>query len=403
KLLVTYGMAAVELTSGSGEKLQVAPGKKAKLTLPLPASITGSAPANIPLWHFDEAIGLWKQEGSATKVGNSYEGEVSHFSFWNCDVPNNYVQVDMTVKTSTNLPIHWAQAKITNLANGQAAWGYTDSSGYVSGAVPPNAQLKLELFSNYSCGNAIHTQTFNTSNSNLSLGTIQINNSSSMATVTGSVTNCNNAPVTNGAIYIFRGNQVGRYNLSNLGTYNIPFHLCDVTSLPVTVIGEDYTSLQQSTVQNFTLVPGVNTLPTFQACGAATSQFLNSRINGGTVESFTHPVDSLNYFHNGQVNSYLSASRMNGGTMSSVGFSFEHSGLSIGSSYTITAFNTSFIPINPATQTLTVNTATSAATITEVGPVGGFIAGTYVVNVTGPAPTNTAYNITGSFRMRRNN
>ncbi|RYY68097.1 MAG: carboxypeptidase regulatory-like domain-containing protein, partial [Chitinophagaceae bacterium] len=39
KLLVTYGMAAVELTSGSGEKLQVAPGKKAKLTLPLPASI----------------------------------------------------------------------------------------------------------------------------------------------------------------------------------------------------------------------------------------------------------------------------------------------------------------------------------------------------------------------------
>ncbi|RYY68238.1 MAG: hypothetical protein EOO13_12865, partial [Chitinophagaceae bacterium] len=350
KLLVTYGMAAVELTSGSGEKLQVAPGKKAKLTLPLPASIAGSAPASIPLWHFDESIGLWKEEGSATKVGNTYEGEVSHFSFWNCDVPSNFVQVNMTVTTTANVPIRWAEAKITNLANGQASWGYTDSTGYVGGAVPANAQLKLELFTNYSCLTPIHTQTFSTSSSNLSLGVIQINNSSMSATITGSVTNCTNAAVTNGAIYLKSGDQYGRYTVSSGGTYSIPFNLCGANSVPVTIIAEDYTSLQQSSEQTVTIVPGVNALANIQACGSSTNQFLNIKINAGTLESFTHPADTLNYFYNGQMNSSLSAYRQNTGSVSGVNLSFEHSGLSVGSTYTVTLFNSTFIPLNPATQ-----------------------------------------------------
>ena len=59
KLLQTFGMAAVELTGASGELLQIATGKKATITLPIPASLTASAPASIPLWYFDETNGLW--------------------------------------------------------------------------------------------------------------------------------------------------------------------------------------------------------------------------------------------------------------------------------------------------------------------------------------------------------
>jgi hypothetical protein len=35
------------------------------------------------LWSFDEAKGLWKEEGQAIKTGSNYVGDVSHFSFWN--------------------------------------------------------------------------------------------------------------------------------------------------------------------------------------------------------------------------------------------------------------------------------------------------------------------------------
>ncbi len=55
-------MAAVELTGTSGELLQIATGKKATLTLSIPSSLAASAPATIPLWFFDEAKGLWKEE-----------------------------------------------------------------------------------------------------------------------------------------------------------------------------------------------------------------------------------------------------------------------------------------------------------------------------------------------------
>ncbi|HRI25050.1 MAG TPA: hypothetical protein PLZ45_10250, partial [Ferruginibacter sp.] len=132
QLLQTFGMAAVELTGSSGELLQIADGQKATLTLPIPSSLSAAAPASIPLWYFDESKGLWKQEGSATKTGNTYVGDVSHFSFWNCDVPSNFVQFNCTLKNSSGDPLPYALVKITVVGTNNSRWGYTDSSGYVS-------------------------------------------------------------------------------------------------------------------------------------------------------------------------------------------------------------------------------------------------------------------------------
>ena len=70
RMLETYGMAAVELTSPTGQKLNVADGKKVGLTIPLSGPYLTDAPSSIPLWYFDEDQGIWKEEGSATKAGN---------------------------------------------------------------------------------------------------------------------------------------------------------------------------------------------------------------------------------------------------------------------------------------------------------------------------------------------
>jgi hypothetical protein len=401
KLLTTYGMTAVELTGSAGEKLQVAPGKKAMLTMPLPASIAGTAPATIPLWHFDETRGLWIEEGSAVKVGNTYEGEVSHFSFWNCDVPNNYVQIDMTVKTPGNQPVQFAQVKITDLANNQSAIGYTDSAGYVSGAVPSNANLKVEIFYGYSCGVPLHTQTVASSNSNLSLGTVTITNTTSLSNLTGTVTNCGGAPVTNGVIFLNTTGQYLRYNLSNTGGFNIPYYLCNSTSVAATIIVEDYTALQQSAEIQHTIVSGLNALGTIQACGTSSSQFMNITVNG-SPETFTHPADSLNYFYNNQSGSSVEAMRFSTGTVVTTGFDFNHTGITAGGNYVITNFYSSVIG-PPNSTSLPVNQSSSSVTITEYGAIGEFVAGNYTINATGPAPANTPYAITGSFRMRRNN
>ncbi len=82
ELLKIYSTVAVELVGEGGERLQIAPGKQATLTMPIPAALLSLAPPTIDLWSFNEANGLWKQEGEAIKAGNNYTATVSHFSYW---------------------------------------------------------------------------------------------------------------------------------------------------------------------------------------------------------------------------------------------------------------------------------------------------------------------------------
>ncbi|MBD0258764.1 MAG: CS1-pili formation C-terminal domain-containing protein, partial [Cytophagales bacterium] len=88
-ILYSYGILRVKMTGSNGEALQMAPGKTASLTIAIPAAQLATAPATIPLWFFDEATGVWIEEGSAAKQGNQYVGTVKHFTDWNADDPKD--------------------------------------------------------------------------------------------------------------------------------------------------------------------------------------------------------------------------------------------------------------------------------------------------------------------------
>lgn len=64
-ILQSFGVVAVEMNDGSGSKLQLAEGKTATITLPIPVALQRNAPASVPLWYFDDSSGWWKQEGTA--------------------------------------------------------------------------------------------------------------------------------------------------------------------------------------------------------------------------------------------------------------------------------------------------------------------------------------------------
>jgi hypothetical protein len=395
KRLTTYGMAAVELTSTSGELLQVAPGKKATLTFPIPASLAGTAPASIPLWSFDETNGLWKQEGQATKTGNNYVGEVSHFSFWNCDVPNNYVQFNCTVKDEAGNPIPGIIAKISVVGTIDSRYGYTDSSGYVSGAVPDNAQLKLELFSYYACNSAVYSQNFTTTNADISLGVITVNSNLSVATVTGTVTDCFGNPVAPGRIIILNNNQYYNfgYALSNTGSFSFTTMLCNNSST-VTIVAEDMTSMQQSAPITVTLVTGPNAIGNIQACGISTQEFISYSIDGGAPITLSAPADSVVQYGNGTSTSdYIAGSQASGG--GNVSFIYANSGIGAGSTQQILEFYSSVINSQPSV------VPPANVNITEYGNVGEFIAGNFDITLTSTSPPTT-YAISCHFRVRRN-
>ena len=82
--LVPYGIFRTQINGGSGEELGIAKGNSAILTFAISSDMLANAPAQIPLWYFDENSLTWKEEGSAQLIGTNYVGKVSHFTDWMC-------------------------------------------------------------------------------------------------------------------------------------------------------------------------------------------------------------------------------------------------------------------------------------------------------------------------------
>ncbi len=98
----SFGAIKVKLQDAAGNALQLKTGSRATIRIPV-ASRSAQPPQTIPLYYFDEATGRWVQEGSATLKGSGadahYEGEVSHFTIWNADKPQETIYVNGCVAT----------------------------------------------------------------------------------------------------------------------------------------------------------------------------------------------------------------------------------------------------------------------------------------------------------------
>lgn len=144
--LYSYGIIKVDMKSDAGENLEIKSGNTSQITVDIPSSMEGIAPATIPLWHYDETTGLWKEEGTATKQGDKYIGTVSHFSDWNCDVPEGTGTVKGLVVDCNNLPVSGIVVKI-----GQAS-DVTDSDGKFERRVPANTAFEVQVLGNRNFG-----------------------------------------------------------------------------------------------------------------------------------------------------------------------------------------------------------------------------------------------------------
>lgn len=83
--LGTFGALHIQPRDAQGHPLAMAPGKKATLSIPIQAAQLAVAPPVIPLFHYDENQGLWVEDGTLTRTGGRYVGQISHFSAFNAD------------------------------------------------------------------------------------------------------------------------------------------------------------------------------------------------------------------------------------------------------------------------------------------------------------------------------
>ena len=116
-LLLSYGVAEYVFEQ-DGEELNLAPGKTAVIEIPIYAAQDDNGddlePGDpFPLWSLNEMTGEWTLEGegvvvasAASPTGLALRAEVSHFSWWNCDVaPDPYEVVpECEVEDEGGLP-----------------------------------------------------------------------------------------------------------------------------------------------------------------------------------------------------------------------------------------------------------------------------------------------------------
>ena len=417
-VLQSTGMIAVDLESTSGQALQLATGKTASIKLPIPASLLSKAPATIDTWSLDDR-GIWIKENSATKNGNFYDMQVSHFSFWNCDVPANaiYLTINVHDQNGNPLPDSWVDLTIPNNTSWWAtSYGLTDSSGTVAGLVPSNQGLVMDISPNiYSCNSPIATQNIGPFSSDTTINITVTLTPGTYTVISGTVNGCNNQPLDSGFAYIYSNYNSYTASISN-GTYSITVPSCsNMSTLYVTV----YDNIGGYTYSSNVTVTGTNvTVPTMTICN--TNQNATYTIMGcqvyGTYDAGV-PVNSGDYFMAVvsvmTTGNYQFGASSNSGVYFSASGVFDHLGLDTvymqaagtpigGGAYTITwgdqgqscssTMNVNGGPGNtPAVFDLGQGVCSGAiinGTYTSQQPLNGTNTITVVLNVTSPGSYN---------------
>ena len=395
RVLETFGMLHVELTGSAGEKLNLANGHTAEISLDIDATQLGTSPTTIPLWSFDEANGIWKEEGAATRVGNKYIGIVSHFSWWNCDAQFPQCNLTVTVNNSANLPISNVKVAIRRPSQTYAVTGITNTSGQVTGIIPANESLTIQILD--FCGNIIFTTTagpFSVGSSN-TLPTVTLSNSViSTVTITGSLRTCSDSNVTNGTVQLNNTSSTDYFgsiiqNVTN-GSFSFVTNICG-TSQQFELLGVDHTNLQITNPILFSATAPVTNIGVIATC-TSTNEFITYQVDNDPVYTLITGI-SCNYstsqgnnlnINTQQTNNiffYLGGSNVTGiGTYNSTNFGMEFSTTTGGSGLG--------------------NPNTVQFVISQLGSVGGYVDLTFNGTYTNSTGNHT---LSGTIHVLRDN
>lgn len=288
-MLETFGMLNVELRGSAGQKLNIANGHTAEITIRIDDSQLATAPNTIPLWHFDEVGGYWKEDGIATKEGNNYVGTVSHFSWWNCDASFPTIRLTTTVVDGDGNPLSNIRVGLLADGFGFTTYGFTNSSGQVSGLVPANMTMAVSILD--ICGNPIYTGTIGPFVTDTVLPNIVITTAMATPTIVqGTLLKCDSTNVTNGYVILNYG---GAQSITNVtgGTFSFSTLVC-ASGTAFTLEGIDYDNLQTSGIINYTFTTPVTNIGVITACSTIT-EFISYQIDSNP------PVFILNNLSSG--------------------------------------------------------------------------------------------------------
>ncbi len=145
----SFGAMNVEFTGANGNRLNLASGKQASISIPLSSGRRPEdSPKTIPLYYWSDATGYWVEEGEAvlerTADGKwAYTGSVGHFSTWNADVLYESITMKGCVQDQNGKPVRNAEVTARGKDYVGSSKATTDADGRFEIEVRPDSELEL--------------------------------------------------------------------------------------------------------------------------------------------------------------------------------------------------------------------------------------------------------------------
>lgn len=384
--MISYGMITVLLTGNDGQELQLRQGKTAEISMPVSPSLQASAPAEIPLWHFDETSGKWREEGKALRHGNIYSGEVAHFSTWNYDVPTDFVVASLQVSGPKARTMPYTAVKITDMRNGSHMVTYTDSLGRLETWVPKNAQLKIEVLNR--CNKVLATTNAGPFDADVTIDPIVVAENNDVIVVRGLAIDCQGQLLKTGHVKLFAGGLYYTADVAN-GSFNIIINDCSEREVDAELYAYDNETSQTGLTVTVRLDGKQIDAGELRACGKQLTEFAILKI-GDRRFQLEAPPDRIDF------------RRFSDSTYIWFGLAYAYSTtqISIGMFDTIPHFFESPSVVMSAADTFYSASGPIKYNITKYGKVNEYIE----MNFSGTVINDTsaiAYPFAGEMRVRR--
>ncbi|MFT3933161.1 MAG: carboxypeptidase-like regulatory domain-containing protein [Chitinophagaceae bacterium] len=397
KLLQTFGMVVVELEGSSGEKLNLDASKGATISMPIASNQQSVAPSTIPLWYFSDTTGVWKGEGIATKQGSNYIGTVKHFSFWNCDKPIDFVNLTIHFQNQNQQSLSGYQVQLKSKQDSTVAYGTTDTAGNVTGAVPKGVALEMNIYSK--CKDLVLTKNIGPFTGSTDLGAVSIStNPASTITISGAITNCQMAAVTNGYVDFTIDGAYYRTGINN-GNYSITIDRCSNSAASLLLRGTDAANVKTKDT-TFSVTAG-SYVTNIRVCDALPQAYIFFSIGANNI-NFSLPGDSITTYTSIYQDTLTSiwATSLGSGANSQNASMYIRGAEKTGD---IVMSLADSIIVSQKAQNISYSLLQTTFHISEYGPrVTGYIAGSFSGNFI-DQKTRVATSGTCNFRVRRSN
>jgi hypothetical protein len=133
----SFGFMDVSVADQNGHELQLASGRSAQISIPVPTSMRSAAGGleTCPMWYFNPRTGTWQEQGYGTYSPSlgCFVGNVSHFSTWNFDILYPAAYVSGRVVDSNGNPVEGAEVKCWGRGWCQQRWASGETSTSING------------------------------------------------------------------------------------------------------------------------------------------------------------------------------------------------------------------------------------------------------------------------------